>query len=123
MSMDADLPPMRVDIGTTRMESIAVTNWRSGRASSRTFELERIRARQLKKRRDEALGQQQIQDGERTMSQSAEGQTHGNESIKSSETPTPSDTPRETPAPDVEPQFGENRFAVQTRIVLSLIHI
>ena len=37
--------------------------------------------------------------------------------MKSSETPTPSDTPRETPAPDVEPQFGENRFAVQTRIV------
>ena len=117
MSMDSDLPPMRVDIGTTRMESIAVTNWRSGRASSRTFELERIRARQLKKRRDEALGQQQSQDGERTRSQSTEGQTYGNESMKPSGTPTPSDTPRETPAPDVEPQFGENRFAVQTRIV------
>lgn len=96
-----DLPPLRVDIGTTRMESIAVTNWKSGRASSRTFELERVRARQLKKRREESAV-----DGETT--------------IKASQTPTPRDatTPRDTPAPmDAEPQFHENRLAVQTRIV------
>lgn len=97
----SELPPLRVDIGTTRMESIAVTNWKSGRASSRTFELERVRARQLKKRRSEAHG-----DAEEA-------------GIKQSETPVPS-TPRDTPGPsDVpqEPQFGENRYAVQTRIV------
>lgn len=97
----SELPPLRVDIGTTRMESIAVTNWKSGRASSRTFELERVRARQLKKRRSEAH-----EDAEQG-------------GIKQSETPVPS-TPRDTPAPsDVseEPQLGENRFAVQTRIV------
>lgn len=102
------LPPLRVDIGTTRMESIAVTNWKSGRASSRTFELERVRARQLKKRRSEAQFQKEEAD------------------IKQSSTPVPS-TPRETPAPldepsalqtaDTEPRFNENRFAVQTRIV------
>lgn len=102
---DTDLPPLRVDIGTTTMESIAVANWKSGRASSRTFELERVRARQLKKRREEANSQEDP----------------SSEQIKQSDTPAPS-TPRETPATDMpagetEPHFSENRFAVQTRIV------
>lgn len=87
---EAGLPPLRVDVGTTRMESIAVTNWRSGRASSRTFELERVRARQIKKRREEAQ---------------AEPETR----VKESSTPGPKE--------ECTPQFGENRFAVQTRIV------
>lgn len=103
---DSDLPPLRIDIGTTRMESIAVTHWKSGRASSRTFELERVRARQLKKRREEAA--QRGGDGARASVEP--------EGVKSSDTPGPM-TPRETPAPEGEPQFGENRFAVQTRIV------
>ena len=103
---DSDLPPLRIDIGTTRMESIAVTHWKSGRASSRTFELERVRARQLKKRREEAA--QQDGDGARASMEPG--------SVKTSHTPGPL-TPRETPAPEAEPQFGENRFAVQTRIV------
>lgn len=103
---DANLPPLRIDIGTTRMESIAVTHWKSGRASSRTFELERVRARQLKKRREEAAQR----DGDPARASMEP------ESVKASDTPAPL-TPRETPAPETEPQFGENRFAVQTRIV------
>jgi len=103
---DSDLPPLRIDIGTTRMESIAVTHWKSGRASSRTFELERVRARQLKKRREEAA-QRDGDDARASMEP---------DGVKSSDTPVLL-TPRETPAPEAEPKFGENRFAVQTRIV------
>ena len=107
------LPPLRVDIGATRMESIAVTNWKSGRASSRTFELERVRARQLKRRRHDA-GADESRAGS------------ADPAIKSSGTPGPSEAPADEvgaaqdPAPgDGEDQnaFGENRFAVQTRIV------
>ncbi|WFD31292.1 hypothetical protein MSPP1_002326 [Malassezia sp. CBS 17886] len=137
----ADAPPLplRVDVGATRMESISVTHWKSGRASSRTFELERVRARQLKRRRQESrAGDDQTADPA--------------DELKSSGTPAPGvlDTPAaeevETRAPDAEPNasetpvalpppaggepasggepvpggepaFGENRFAVQTRIV------
>lgn len=103
------LPPLRVDVGATTMESIAVTNWRSGRASSRTFELERVRQRQLKKRRKDA---EAIKENP--------SQSPAPEVIKESGTPAPdtqevTEAPTETPAPNEE--FGENRFAVQTRIV------
>ena len=94
-SGDSGLPPLKVDVGTTRMESIAVNNWRSGRASSRTFNLERVRARQLKKRRT---------DDEASSRASSVGP------VKESGTPVPD-------AHEQEEEFGENRFAVQTRIV------
>lgn len=103
------LPPLRVDVGATTMESIAVTNWRSGRASSRTFELERVRQRQLKKRRKDA---EAIKENP--------SQSPAPEIIKESGTPAPEtqgmpEGHTETPVPNEE--FGENRFAVQTRIV------
>lgn len=94
-SGDSGLPPLKVDVGTTRMESIAVNNWRSGRASSRTFNLERVRARQLKKRRT---------DDEASSRASSVGP------VKESGTPVPDDH-------EQEEEFGDNRFAVQTRIV------
>ncbi|WFD07337.1 hypothetical protein MVES1_002700 [Malassezia vespertilionis] len=97
-----DLPPLRVDIGTTTMESIAVNNWKSGRASSRTFELERVRARQLKKRR---------LDGEAAKVEGKDAQ------IKESGTPAPLEDEAHDAPPDPESAFQENRFAVQTRIV------
>ncbi|WFD35984.1 hypothetical protein MCUN1_002855 [Malassezia cuniculi] len=97
-SGDNGLPPLKVDVGSTRMESIAVNNWRSGRASSRTFELERVRARQLKKRR------------------ANEDDASGRESsvappVKDSSTPVPDGHDNDSE------DYGDNRFAVQTRIV------
>lgn len=104
---DAQYPPLRVDIGATRMESIAVTNWKSGRASSRTFELERVRARQLKKRRQDADSIKENPD-----------QSPAPEVMKESGTPAPLDEEQsETQERPTDPEFGENRFAVQTRIV------
>lgn len=114
LSHGAQLPPLRVDIGATRMESIAVNNWKSGRASSRTFELERVRARQLKKRREET---DPIKEGIPSVDE-----------IKASGTPVPLAEEAEPAAPQVptapapvarpdDAAFGENRFAVQTRIV------
>lgn len=104
---DAQYPPLCVDIGATRMESIAVTNWKSGRASSRTFELERVRARQLKKRRQDADSIKENPD-----------QSPAPEVMKESGTPAPLDEEQaETQERPTDPEFGENRFAVQTRIV------
>lgn len=105
----SQLPPLRVDVGATTMESIAVTHWKSGRASSRTFELERVRQRQLKKRKMEAEAIKENPD-----------QSPAPESIKESGTPAPGEEEQTNDAvatrPDHE-EFGENRFAVQTRIV------
>lgn len=106
---DGDIPPLRVDVGATTMESIAVTNWKSGRASSRTFELERVRARQLKKRRQDA---QAIKENPE--------QSPAPETLKSSGTPAPLEEEQANQQPEEHPpeeEFGENRFAVQTRIV------
>ena len=94
-SCENSLPPLKIDVGSTRMESIAVNNWRSGRASSRTFELERVRARQLKKRRT---------DDEMSSRASSVAPT-----VKDSSTPAPDDGESD--------DYGDNRFAVQTRIV------
>lgn len=109
----SELPPLRVDVGATRMESIAVTNWKSGRASSRTFELERVRARQRKKRRHEteAAGDD---DGSETMKQSGTPVPDSMNEQVSAPAPVPEQA---APAAPTEPELGENRFAVQTRIV------
>ncbi|WFD42583.1 hypothetical protein MPSI1_001229 [Malassezia psittaci] len=103
------LPPLRVDVGATTMESIAVTNWKSGRVSSRTFDLERVRQRQLKKRRRDSESMKHDQDESPTP-----------DIIKESGTPVPAidHLPQEPNEEQSESEkFRESRFAVQTRIV------
>ncbi|WFC98496.1 hypothetical protein MYAM1_001224 [Malassezia yamatoensis] len=109
-STDANaLPPLRVDVGATTMESIAVTNWKSGRVSSRTFDLERVRQRQLKKRRKDSEPMKHDRDKSPTP-----------DVIKESGTPVPTtdDLPQEPSEEQSESEkYRESRFAVQTRIV------